>query len=73
MKNEHPSNNRRKLTPLKIALYAVFAIGTIALVCALTILFFPDPLVNRFIKPRITKAFADEYPCILDTHRRHEL
>jgi hypothetical protein len=62
MKNEHKQNNRRKLTPLKIALYAVFAIGTIVLVCALVLLFFPDPLVNSFIKPRITKAFAEAYP-----------
>ena len=32
------------------------------LVCVLTFLFFPDPLVNRFVKPRITRAFAEAYP-----------
>jgi hypothetical protein len=42
------------------------------LVCVLALLFFPDPLVNRFIKPKITKAFAEAYPaysiCIADMH-----
>lgn len=31
-------------------------------VCVLALLLFPDPFVNRFIKPRITKAFAQAYP-----------
>jgi hypothetical protein len=62
MKNEHSLNDRRKLTPLKIASYAGFAVGAIVLVCVLTLLLFSDPLVNRFVKPRITKAFAEAYP-----------
>jgi len=62
MQNEHLPSNRRKLSPLKIALYAGFAVGAIVLVCALAVLLFPDPLVNRFVKPRITKAFAEAYP-----------
>jgi hypothetical protein len=62
MHNEHPATGRRKLSPLKIALYAGFAVGAIVLVCVLALLLFPDPLVNRFIKPRITKAFAEAYP-----------
>jgi len=32
------------------------------LLCVLAVLLFQDTLVNRFIKPRITKAFADAYP-----------
>ncbi|MGB2867645.1 MAG: hypothetical protein WBD36_04295 [Bacteroidota bacterium] len=32
------------------------------LICVLAILLFPDPVVNRFIKPRITQAFAEAYP-----------
>ncbi len=32
------------------------------LVCVLALLLFSDPLVNRYIKPRITKAFAEAYP-----------
>lgn len=32
------------------------------LVCVLVLLLFPDPLLNRFIKPRITKAFVEAYP-----------
>jgi hypothetical protein len=62
MQNEHPSIDWRKLSPLKIALYAGYAVGAIVLVCMLALLLFPDPLVNRFIKPRITKAFAEAYP-----------
>ncbi|MBF8296940.1 MAG: hypothetical protein HW389_3485, partial [Bacteroidetes bacterium] len=62
MQNGHPPTDRRKLSPLKIASYAGFAVGAIVLVCVLALLFFPDPLVNRFIKPRITKAFAEAYP-----------
>jgi hypothetical protein len=62
MQNEHPQTNRRKLSPLKIASYAGFVVIAIVLVCVLALLLFPDPLVNRFIKPRITKAFAEAYP-----------
>lgn len=62
MQNEHPPTDRRKLLPLKIASYAGYAVGAMVLVCVLALLFFPDPLVNRFIKPRITKAFAEAYP-----------
>jgi hypothetical protein len=62
MQNGHPPTDRRKLSPLKIASYAGFAVGTIVLVCVLTLLLFPDPLVNTFIKPGITKAFAEAYP-----------
>jgi hypothetical protein len=62
MQNGPPPTDRQKLSPLKIASYAGFAVGAIVLVCVLALLFFPDPLVNRFIKPRITKAFAEAYP-----------
>jgi hypothetical protein len=38
----------------------------------LALLLFPDPFVNRFIKPRITKGFAESYPAhsirIADMH-----
>jgi hypothetical protein len=62
MQNEHPPTDRRKLSPLKIASYAGFIVGAIVLICVLALLLFSDPLVNRFIKPRITKAFAEAYP-----------
>ena len=58
MNNEHPPTNRRKRSPLKIAAYAGFVAGALFLVCVL----FPDPLVNWFIKPQITKALAEAYP-----------
>jgi len=62
VQNEHPSTDRQKLSPLKIASYVGFAVGAIVLVCVLAFLFFPGTLVNRFIKPSITKAFAEAYP-----------
>lgn len=62
MQNEHPLPERRKWSLLKSVKYAGFALGTLVLVCVLALLFFPDPLVNRIIKPRITKAFAKAYP-----------
>jgi hypothetical protein len=62
MRNEHPPTDRRKLSSLKIALYAGFGVGAIVFVCVLALLFFPDPLVNRFIKPKMIKAFAEAYP-----------
>ena len=62
MKNEHSQSERRKLSPMKIASYAGLAVGAIVFVCVLVLLLFPDPLVNRFIKPRITQAFAEAYP-----------
>ena len=62
MQNENIQTDRRKLSPLKKAMYAGFAAGAIMLVCVLTLMFFSDSLVNRFIKPRITKALAEAYP-----------
>ena len=62
MQNEHPPTERRKLSPLKRVSYAGAAVGALVLVCVLALLLFPDPLVNRFIKPRITEAFAEAYP-----------
>ena len=62
MKNEHPLTDRRKVSPLRIASRAGFAVGAIALVCVLVLLLFPDPFVNWFIKPRITSGFGEAYP-----------
>jgi hypothetical protein len=58
MQNEHPPTDRQKPLPLKTALSVGFAV----VVCVLALLLFPGPLVNRFIKPRITKAFAEACP-----------
>ena len=62
MQNEYPQNEQRKLSPLKIASYAAIAVGAFALICALVFLLFTGTIMNTFIKPRITKAFADAYP-----------
>jgi hypothetical protein len=59
MQNKRPPTDRRKLSLLKTASYAGFAVGALVLVCVLALLLFPDPLLNRFVKPRITKAFAE--------------
>jgi len=62
MHNKHSQPNPRKWTPSKIALYAGYAVGAIVLLCVLALLLFSDALVNKYIKPRITEAFADAYP-----------
>jgi len=45
-----------------MASWAGAAAGAILLVSVLTLLFFTDPLVNRFVKPRISQALAEAYP-----------
>lgn len=62
MRHKHPSIDWRKLPLLKIAVYAGFAAGAIVLICMLGIQLFADPLLNRYVKPGITKAFAEAYP-----------
>ena len=62
MKNRYSPTDQRKMSPLEIASYAGLAIGALGLVCILALLIFTDPLVNWFIKPRITKAFVEAYP-----------
>jgi hypothetical protein len=62
MRDKHPPSDRRTPGPLNMVSYASVAVAAIVLVCVLALLLFPDPLVNRFIKPRIAEAFADAYP-----------
>ncbi len=62
IQNEHPSADRRRLSPGKRASYAGVAVGALVLVCMLVLSLFLDPLVNRYIKPRIMKAFTEAYP-----------
>lgn len=63
---------RQKLSPLKIVVRAAFAAGAIAFACVLVLMLFSDSLVNRFIKPVITKAFVEANPAysilIADMH-----
>ncbi len=54
--------NRPTTLPLKIAKYVSLAIGAVILVCALIVIFFADPLINTYVKPRMTNAFTDAYP-----------
>ncbi len=62
MQNGHSTAERQKPSLLKRASYAGAAAGALLLVCLLVLLLFPDPFVNRFIKPRIAGAFAETYP-----------
>ena len=62
MQNEPTKNDRQGLSPLKLASRAGVAVGLTVLACVLTVLLFPDPLVNWFIKPKITRALAEAYP-----------
>jgi len=62
MKNEHPSVRRRWQSFLGIAARRGFVAGSIVLVLALALLLFIDPLVNRFVKPKVSEAFAKAYP-----------
>jgi hypothetical protein len=40
----------------------LYAAGAIVLIFVLALQLFTDPLVNRFIKPKIIKAFTEAYP-----------
>jgi hypothetical protein len=72
MKHVHLSTGRYNLTLLKIAKYAGIGVGALLLVCVLALLLFTDPLVNRFVKPKLVNAFAEAYPAyslrIADMH-----
>jgi hypothetical protein len=62
MQNKDPLIGRRRLSLLRIVSYAGIAAGAIVLVCVLALLIFSDPFVNKFVKPRITKAFVEALP-----------
>lgn len=60
--NETPSPNRRRRSPLKLLLYTGIAVGALFIVCGLALLLFHDPILDGFVKPRITAAFLAAYP-----------
>jgi hypothetical protein len=60
--SDHPPTDRRKMSLLKIVSFTALALGTLVLVCGLTFLLFLGPIVNRFVKPKITAAFVGAYP-----------
>jgi hypothetical protein len=62
MKDKHPPTKGRKLPSLKMASYAGLTAGAIVFVCVLALLLFADPIVNKYVKPRIIKAFVKAYP-----------
>jgi hypothetical protein len=62
MQSTHTRPHRGKPPIRRVAAYAGLAVGAIVVVCMLVLLFFPDVLVNRFIKDRISKAQAGGHP-----------
>jgi hypothetical protein len=56
------SFNRLKLLWLKALKYPGFIVGGVIIICVLVVVSFPDPLINYFLKERISKAFTEAYP-----------
>ncbi len=54
--------NWRKLKWRTVAKYAGSIIGALILICVLIFTFFPDSLINRYLKDRVKKGFTDAYP-----------
>lgn len=52
----------RKPTWIKVAKYISVFIAAIILICIMIFIFFPDKIINTFLKDRITKSFNDAYP-----------
>jgi hypothetical protein len=46
----------------KVVKYVSFILGAVILICVLIFIFFSDPLINTFLKDRITKAISEAYP-----------
>lgn len=53
---------QRSRSPLAVTKLAFGIVGAVVLTCALTALFFVDPFVNSFIKPKIVAAIAEAFP-----------
>lgn len=62
MEQKNHSTGRRKLSPLRIVFYVGAAVAAFIVVCVVAVLLFPGPVANRFIRPRITEAFAKAFP-----------
>lgn len=62
MQNEPPLPQREKLPRRKIASRTGFVAGAVALIVVLALLIFVDPLMNKFVKPRIVAQVTKAYP-----------
>jgi hypothetical protein len=62
MHKKHLSIGRLTLSPLKIAKYAGIGLGALLILCVIALMIFSDSLANKYIKPRVSKAFAEVYP-----------
>ncbi|MEX1275280.1 MAG: hypothetical protein WEE20_05065, partial [Bacteroidota bacterium] len=62
MKNKNRQTNRPSMSPLRIVASVGLGVGALVLLCGLALLLFADPLMNRFVKPGITGAFAEAFP-----------
>ena len=54
--------NWKELSMRKIVKRISFILGAIILFFILIFIFFPDPIINTFLKERITKALKESYP-----------
>ncbi len=59
---KNASFNGGKLSLNKVARNAAIIVGGLIIICSLIIIFHPDPLINYFLKDRITKAISETYP-----------
>jgi hypothetical protein len=62
MQNSHFPKDRQNLSLSNIAKHAAFAMGAIVIVSVLALLLFPNPFLNKIIKPRIIMAFSKACP-----------
>jgi hypothetical protein len=59
---KHPFNDQVKRTLLKIAKYGGIAAGSLVLFCLITLQIFSYRLVNKYVRPKVIKAFVEAYP-----------
>jgi hypothetical protein len=54
--------NLRKFSSRKGVMYTSSVLDVIVLICFLIFIFCPDPIINKFMKERITNTFTKAYP-----------
>jgi hypothetical protein len=62
MKHLHLSIGRHNGSLIRIAKFAGIAAGSLLVVFVLVLQIFSDSILNKYVKPRVVKAFAEAYP-----------
>ncbi len=57
-----PDEPTNRYSPRRIAIYAVLAVGTVAIACLVVFLLFTDTFVNELLKGRNIRNFEKSYP-----------